>query len=431
MFDFIRDYILGKGVDFLEKKIKRALKKNKDNNVKHFYEVLNSSEYKEFEYQVLQNYYGLDFFTKVNNHDFPAYSVKYENDDEVAINSIRDFDYLALNKDELGVVFNEEEHQEYKKNLYYKEYYKIVGSKIKAPNRPGFLLKEINLNGDVMNGFSARVGTYAENVYSTHALEYEMYNAFLYAKKKKLTVSDNFNEIKEILKLRNQIHSDVDPKDYLNSMRKSLLSGITHETLLSVQMIVLMKEENTYNIKIIQRSDEVAISPGKYQIVPAGGFEILNDSKNGYTKAEIIENSSPGCAVFREYLEEIFGKSEFEGHGIGSVNEALMKDEEIIHINKLIKEGKAHFGFLGCIVDLILLRHELSFYLVIDDEDYSLRHKFIGNDEIKNHAFIPGVNIDNFDNNKEIWDDLLGPGAAIWKMFKETEIFKKKINIKY
>ena len=93
-----------------------------------------------------------------------------------------------------------------------------------------------------------------------------------------------------------------------------------------------MKENDTYNIKLIQRSDNVAISPGKYQIVPAGGFEILNDSSNGYTPHEILENSSSSCAVFREYLEEIFGRNEFEGHGVGSVNEVLMKDEEIYTI---------------------------------------------------------------------------------------------------
>ena len=424
MFNFIRDYFLGKGLNLLEKQFKKMSKKNKEMHIKNFYSVLNSREYRNFEYELLKKYYGIEFFTEVNNHYFPAFSVLYEKEDTVATNGIRDFDDLTLNKDELRVEFNEEEHQKYKKNLYYKNYNKIVGGRIKAPNRPGFLLKEINLNGDKMHGFSARVGTYAENVYSTHALEYEMYCAYLYSKKKNLTIENNFSEIKDLLKLRNSIHSDVAEQTF-ESMRKSLLSGITHETLLSVQMIVVMKEEDSYNIKIIQRSDNVAVSPGKYQIVPAGGFEILNDSENGYTKSEIVENSSASCAVFREYLEEIFGKAEFEGHGIGSVNEALMKDEEIMLINKLIKEGKAHFGFLGCIVDLILLRHELSFYLVIDDEQYSLRRKFMGNEEIKNHAFISNVTVENFDSNEEIWNDLLAPGAAIWKMFKETEIYNK------
>ena len=429
MLDFLRDYLLEKGFKFLGDKFKKNQIRKRETFIKNFYSVINSEEYKLFEYELLQKYYGKQFFTNVNGRYYPAFSINYEHDDSVAVNNIRDFDFLALNKDELGVVFKEDEHQEYKNNLYYKDYYKIVGHKIKAPNRPGYLLKEIALNGDLMTGFSARIGTYAENVYSTHALEYEMFSVYLYCKKNTLDINANFEQIKKLLKLRNKIHSDLNPsEEYFDGMRKSLLSGITHETLLSVQMIVLMKEDEKYNIKIIQRSDDVAISPGKYQIVPAGGFEILNDSENGYTKSEIKENSSAGCAVFREYLEEIFGKKEFEGHGIGSVNEALMKDEEIICINKLIKEGKAHFGFLGCIVDLILLRHELSFYLVIDDEDYSLRHRFIGNDEIKNHAFIPNVTVDNFEDNQDIWDDLLAPGAAIWKMFKDTDAYKKIIN---
>lgn len=426
MLDFFRDLFLDKICKSISSKFKKNNEKKKEQFIKDFYTVLNSIEYKEFQYNLLKKYYGSRFFTEVNGYDFPAFVINYENDDIVAKNNIRDFDYLTLNKNELKVSFNEDEHQKYKKNLYYKDYYKIVGGKIKAPNRPGFLLKEINLNGDLMTGFSARIGTYAENVYSSHVLEYEMHNAFLTAKKQKLTIENDFAEIKKLLPQRNKIHSDIiGEEDYFNQMRKSLLSGMTHETLLSVQMIVLMKEYDRYSIKLIQRSDNVAVSPNKYQIVPAGGFEILNDSENGYTKTEIVENSSSGCAVFREYLEEIFGKKEFEGYGIGSVNEALMKDEDIIDINKMIKEGKAHFGFLGCIVDLILLRHELSFYLVIDDEDYSIKHKFIGNDEIKNHSFISGVYADNFDENEEIWEDLLAPGATIWKMFKETDIYKK------
>lgn len=428
MLDFLKEKLFEKTLKVIGNKFERNKTKKNEKFVNDFYKVLNSSEYKLFEYELLKKYYGLDFFSTVNGIDFPAFVVNYENDELLAKNNIRDFDYLAINKNELKVSFKEEEHQGYKNNLYYKDYYKIVGSKIKAPNRPGFLLKEINLNGDLMSGFSAKIGTYAENVYSSHVLEYEMHNAYLLAKKRNLTLDENFEEIKKLLPLRNQIHSDVDGnEDYFTQMRKSLLSGSTHDSLLSVQMIVVMKEYDRYSIKLIQRSDNVAISPGKFQIVPAGGFEILNDSENGYTKTEIVENSSPGCAVFREYLEEIFGKKEFEGHAIGSVNEALMKDEDIIDINKMIKEGKAHFGFLGCIVDLILLRHELSFYLVIEDEDYSIKHKFIGNDEIKNHSFMSGVYVDNFDENDEIWEDLLAPGATIWKMFKETNIYKKII----
>lgn len=423
MLDFFRDLFLTKIISAIVKWFKQLFSFIRKNKIKKFYKVINSKEFKEFELAVLKQYYGEEFFTLVNNAMYPAFSVKYEDVDVIATKNIRDFDHLTSNTSELRVAFKEEEHQGYKKNLYYKKYNEIVGSKIKAPNRPGFLLKEINLNNDNMTSFSARIGTYAENVYSTHALEYEMYEVYLVAKKKKWTVSSNYPEICKLLKLRNKIHSDVDQANYYESMRKSLLSGNLHETLLSVQMIVLMKENDTYNIKLIQRSDNVAISPGKYQIVPAGGFEILNDSSNGYTPHEILENSSSSCAVFREYLEEIFGRNEFEGHGVGSVNEVLMKDEEIVYINELIKNNKAHFGFLGCIVDLILLRHELSFYLVIDDEDYSLRHKFIGNEEIKNHAFISNINIDNFEEDNEIWEDLLAPGAAIWKLFKETKIY--------
>ena len=117
MFNFLRDYFLGKGLNLLEKQFKKMSKKNQEMHIKNFYSVLNSKEYREFEYELLKKYYGLDFFTEVNNHYFPAFSVLYEKEDTVAINGIRDFDDLTLNKDELKVEFNEDEHQKYKKNL--------------------------------------------------------------------------------------------------------------------------------------------------------------------------------------------------------------------------------------------------------------------------------------------------------------------------
>ena len=89
MFSFLRDYFLGKGLNLLEKQFKKMSKKNRENHIKNFYSILNSKEYREFEYELLKRYYGLEFFTEVNNHHFPAFSVLYEKEDTVATNSIR------------------------------------------------------------------------------------------------------------------------------------------------------------------------------------------------------------------------------------------------------------------------------------------------------------------------------------------------------
>lgn len=107
-------------------------------------------------------------------------------------------------------------------------------------------------------------------------------------------------------------------------MRASLLSGKGRDALLSVQMLIILfsKRKQRYEVKIAQRSDLVAIKPLVYQFIPAGGFEILNDSKDGiYDDLELEENFSPGCAVFREFLEELFSVPEYEGNCTGSVEE--------------------------------------------------------------------------------------------------------------
>lgn len=122
---------------------------------------------------------------------------------------------------------------------------------------------------------------------------------------------------------------------------------------------------------------------------------------------------------------------EFEGKGNGSVNEALLKEERILTINRLIKEKKADFCFLGSVMDLAGLRHELSFLFVVHDEEYNVNNKFLGNEESKSKSFISEVTLSNFDEQNLIWENLHGPSAAMWMLFKNSSIYSQMIeNIK-
>ncbi len=150
----------------------------------------------------------------------------------------------------------------------------------------------------------------------------------------------------------------------------------------------------------------------------------MNDSDDdSYDNFEIRENFSPGCAVFREYLEELFNMPEFEGAGTGGIEDRLLRNEKIRDIEKMLADGKADFRFLGIVLDMTNLRHELSFALVIHDESYA-DYSFIANEECKKGQ-VHSIPIDVFDDDEfDIWDSIHGPSAAMWDLFVKTDLFK-------
>ena len=406
------------------KRVPSILSILQDKRIQEFYKVIKSDEYKKFEFEYLKLYYGEENFTHTHNGIIPVFTIKYDSKNDEKVDSITYYDKLA-DKKGVDFSFSIDKHTGYKKNRYFKKYNTIVGRNIKAPDRPGFMLDEIvcNNNGE-MNFFRGYIGTYAENVYSNHVLEYEMYKLFCWNKKRDIITDKLF----EKSVIRNAMHASLKRKSFSDMktevMRESLRRGEGRKSLLGVQMIVLMKGEDDYYISIIQRSKNVAVAPGIFQLVPSGGFEILNDSMNGYSKYEIEANYSPGFAILREYIEEIFGESEFEGVGMGGVNEAILKDKHICKIEEMLKCGHAQLEFLGSVMDLAGLRHELSFALVIKDREYS-RQKFYGNDEGVSRAFIPSVTLSNFEKRDDIWSNLHRPSAAMWSLFKESKVYKE------
>ena len=426
----LASYILNIFFGKAGKKVPSILSSFYNKKAQEFYETIRTNEYKKFEFEYLRMYYGEEFFTRTHRGMIPVFTIKYNSENDKYVDSIKYFDGLA-DKENVDFSFSVEEHQKYNTNKYYRKYSKIVGKNIKAPDRPGFMLDEIDCNekGEMIR-FRGYIGTYAENVYSNHVLEYELYKLFC-MNNKSMIIKDKLFK-KSII--RNNMHASLKRENFtdrkLEMMLKSLRRGEGRQSLLSVQMIVLMRKGKDYYISIIQRSKNVALAPGIFQLVPSGGFEILNDSLNGYSKYEIESNYSLGCAIFREYIEEIFGEPEFEGRGKGSVNEALLKDSHICKIEEMLKNGKAQFEFLGSVMGLAGLRHELSFALVIKDEEYSFQ-KFYGNEESVNRTFVSDVTLSDFEDRSDIWSSLHGPSAAMWTLFKESKIYKEIVEEYY
>lgn len=413
-----------------ESSVKDILRKRLLENVNevrnHFWEVLKSKSFGNFVFSVMERYYGKHFFTNINDKLFPVFCLKGPSIE--SCESIKDFDSLCDYASSKLYDFDISEHQTYTQNKWYSEYSTILEGKLRYPNRPGYMLDRITTDDSgCFDKLSVHVGTFAENVYSTHVLEYELYQAYLAFGQKDLNDSTIWNQLKDFLSIRNKIHQevpDIYAPEFNSKMKNSLLSGKGRDSLLSVQMLVVIKSKRNkqYEVKIIQRSDNVVIKPGVWQFIPSGGFEILNDSDdNVYDDIELEENFSPGCAVFREYLEEFFNAPEFEGGGNGSIEERLLKDPAIIHIEKMLKEGTAELRFLGSVLDLAGLRHELSFALIIHDESYS-ETQFIANEESKKGA-IYSIPIKDFNKKHSIWNNIHAPSAAMWHLFEQSDGF--------
>ena len=396
---------------------------------RQFCQEINTPDYRKFSREVMRRYYGNEFFTKINDTvNVPAYAVEgvhYE-----AAKRITDVDVLC-DADHSNFSFNLNDHLDYDKLTWYQEYQEVLDGTIKYPNRPGYMLDEMELNPEgKLSSIRVHIGTYAETVYSNHVLEYELYKAYQTFKNADLSSSSVWSRLRDSLKIRNSFHPDVGcpgDSDYLPKMAASLLKGSNRESLLSVQMMVIMKSAWTheYELMMIQRSQNAAIAAGLYQLIPSGGFEVLNDSEDDkYDTNTLKANFSAGSAVFREFLEELHGRSEFAGHARGSVRDHLWKNDMIREIEVMLKNGTAQFMFLGSVIDLVELRQELSFVLLIDDEEYS-EHRFITNEECSNGCIIDGITIKNFETQPEYWQNMHSPSAGMWYLFKKTELFRK------
>ena len=243
-------------------------------------------------------------------------------------------------------------------------YYHIVKRTIRYPKRIGYMLGTLELDNNWK--ITSYVGNYENNIKTSHVLEYELYRLFKKAEKEELSA----DELMKKLPIRNEIHHL-----YKDDMGQLLLSGKGRDSLLGVQMFVLVKNESgSYDALRIRRSMEVAAKPGFLQFIPSGGFEAINDCNDFDSQ---WDNYSLKKAIFRELLEECFGQDEDDKKSSGnSVSpDRIYHNSHIKGLIKLIKEGKAEMQLLGITESLVSLRHELSFILRVDDSDFADKNR--------------------------------------------------------
>jgi hypothetical protein len=236
------------------------------------------------------------------------------------------------------------------------------------------MLDEIKLNTKNVDWWiSAHSGIYENNVKFSHVLEYEVYKMY----KKMLRQHEKISELtrEELIKqlpIRNAIH-----KRFLETGDESdiLVSGKYRESLLSVQVFVLLRNYNgSYDVLRIRRSANVSSKAHYLQFIPSGGFEAINDSNDFDSQ---WDNYSLCKVVFRELLEECFGIDEND-KSLTSINISSDSIYQNKHIKKLVamltgdkKNRQAYMELLGLSMSLMGLRHEFCFILRVDDIDFS------------------------------------------------------------
>ena len=103
--------------------------------------------------------------------------------------------------------------------------------------------------------------------------------------------------------------------------------------------------------------------------------------ENNQTQTVIQENFSIIGALFREYIEELFGDVDFgEPTGDDDLNR-LFRNNKVRALRNGVKSGSYKFEFLGVDFDLITLRQTLAFVLRIDDENFFYDNEIKKNNE--------------------------------------------------
>lgn len=389
----VAGYFLEKIFDLIGGRLKGIPKKINDKKMTRYSEVIKSDDFIDFQKGILKKYYGEEVFTTVFGEEYPVFCIKG--------NVKYPFTQLCENG------FSRDKNLPFK-NKFYKKYKTVVGQNIYRPKMQGFMLDNFILNDSKeITGMNTWVGTYEENVYTSHVLEYELYNYYIkYKKGNKLDIQQ--------LELRNKIHNGIDKK-------LGLYKGENRASLLGVQLLIVCKDFKThrYQVLTIKRSEDVAAKPGFYQFVPSGGFEVYENSDE-HDDHELKENYNVLWAVYREYLEElIMGKENEYEYGQGGETIAKLEREEAIQeITNYIDNKEARFEFLGSVTDLCGLRNELSFVLRIDNIKYSKKN-FKSNSESKKieRFYIDEIEIDPKKINP--------PSAALWHLFIESDVYKE------
>lgn len=363
------------------------------------FQCLSNSAYLEWQQEVLEILYeGLEIAT-VYGHRYPAAIIrpslgwKYPFGNLCKLTEVN-LPMLQVSKEQ-------------------KAYVKMLGRSLKWPMMKGFALQRIHIDNEGHGGEIETVTTtFLQNVITTHILEWELYK--LYNKNHPNPSDLGEKGILNHLPRRTQYHNN-------RKGQLAILEPTSAYPLISLQAIVVFYDTKissnpTWRIVTTRRSDEVVVKPGFFQFQPAGGFEVYGTEKDD--DAYLVEQGfNLTAALFREYAEEIFDAKELQVKPDGRDSDsAVFSHPSVRELTTLINNGRASIDYLGIVVDLAVLRHELSFLIVINDKEFC-NNPLLGSWEAKNIVAVPPRNLRTF-LSKGV---LHGSSAALLQLAMESK----------
>lgn len=359
---------------------------------------INDSGYLEWELNTLESIYSDCGLCRLGEKTYPVVTI------DGAASVVYPFDELNRKEN-----YSENcEPLDYTELPLYEDFRRIVEPTIHYPDLYGYNNAGIILDDGKVCGFKAVPRTYKETAYTGHIMHYELWKAYKRLGGRSGSLDD--------LAIRKKIHTGV-------SSREVLLSGCNRSALSAVCISVIAKDrrEKLYKIAIAQRSNDVACYPGYYSIVPTGGFELYELEYN-QTPEVIRRNFHIIAALYREYIEEIFGDTNFDKPTGDDDFNRIFRNEHIRQLEKGIDAGNMKFEFLGVTFDLISLRPTFAFVLRIDDENYLDSNYFQRNSENKSLNFVPLSELESMESkkNKRVW---IPESAGVYSMLKKNHLF--------
>lgn len=326
------------------------LKINKTNRERRYktYKEMTNNDYLNWQLDFFKKTYPESEFVELYNKTYPATIIRSNGKisypfKELCHLSSSDVIYFDFDKSQ-------------------KNYLKFLGDSVKRPKMKGFATDRLILdhNGKLEKIYAKTI-TYEQNLVTSHILEFELYK--FYEKNKRQEAN-----IEKDLKYRSQYHGKQNPS-------LAILQPLQACPLISVQALIIYKDyKDPRNISwkavVAQRQKNVAVKPEVWQIQPAGGFEIYGDESDD-NNILIEQGFDIKNALLREYAEELYNIEEFIFCSDGRDSNSILTESHVSALLNLITQNKATFEFLGIVTDLSVLRHEASFLIVIDDENYS------------------------------------------------------------
>lgn len=218
--------------------------------------------------------------------------------------------------------------------------------RVRRWNMRGFALASLQLDGSGrVDSFKARICTYGENCLTSHILGFDLLNSWLKGAQGKLEL----------------------PRPPLISVLRTSCEGLL--PLISVQAMVTYKDEDgQWRVITMERAGNLAAASGFWQFPPAGGFEIFGTEEDD--EDFVHQQFDIRMALMREFLEEIFGDAEMACEAPEGSNSDQEGAEGYRLLLKAIRSGQASIHFLGVVSELVSMRPEFSFLIVLNDIEY-------------------------------------------------------------